>query len=216
LAVDEMLQPAADLLHHLGAGLFVDEGLDLRLEIVACEGWRRSQTWDETGLVWTNPSPNMRRLSAALLYPGIGLLETTNLSVGRGTDTPFEVLGAPWIEPQPFAAMLNDLELPGVRAVPRRFTPNASKYAGELCGGVDLVITDFNRVEPVRIGITVAHALRKLYPDNWQTDRLSRLLVSRQVEEAIVSGAPPSEIKPLTEVGLDEFKRRRAAALIYR
>src|SRR5262245_8014871 len=110
--------------------------VDVELEVVKCEGWKRSEMYDATNLPWVNPSPNMRSLTEALLYPGVGLLETTNLSVGRGTDTPFERVGAPWIDPVTWASELNRAGLPGVRFVPTRFTPRERQYAGQECGGV--------------------------------------------------------------------------------
>ena len=108
--------------------------LDLELDVIRCQGWKRNTFWDSTGLVWVNPSPNMRCLTQAMLYPGIGLIETTNISVGRGTNTPFEVIGAPWIQPRPLAVALNSCEIPGVTFVPIRFTPNSSKYENQSCG----------------------------------------------------------------------------------
>src|SRR5205823_3663965 len=111
----------------------------VRLTVVPLEGWDRRQWFDETGLGWVNPSPNIRSVTQALLYSGIGLLESTNLSVGRGTDTPFEVVGAPWIDPQGLVDALNRLGLRGVRFEPVWFTPMADQYAQVQCGGVRLV-----------------------------------------------------------------------------
>ena len=112
------------------------------LEVIPCRGWSRGDFFDRTGLVWINPSPNMRSLTEAFLYPGVGLLEATNLATGRGTDTPFERVGAPWIDPEPFAAALNEARVPGIRFVPIYFTPSQRQYAGVRCGGVYLIITD--------------------------------------------------------------------------
>ncbi|MCC7084499.1 MAG: DUF1343 domain-containing protein, partial [Pirellulales bacterium] len=119
-------------------------GIEDVLTVVKMQGWRRDMYLFDTGLFWLNPSPNMRSLEAALLYPGIGMLEFTNVSVGRGTETPFEVLGAPWIDEEKLAAVLNDSKLPGVRVVPLRFTPTASKFAKEECRGVHFIITNWN------------------------------------------------------------------------
>ena len=113
-----------------------------------CRNWRRDDWFDETGLPWINPSPNMRNLMQATLYPGIGAIETTNISVGRGTDTPFEQIGAPWIDGVALAEALNDRRLPGVRFYPVRFTPTASKYANEECQGVFMVVTDRVALRP--------------------------------------------------------------------
>src|SRR5204862_6825746 len=126
--------------------------------------WSRSMWFDETGQTWVNPSPNMRSLTEATLYPGIGLLETTNVSVGRGTDTPFEVVGAPWIDGQKLALNLNGRNLNGVRFVPIRYKPSGSTFKGEDCGGVNMIITNRDTFNSVRTGIEIATALRKLYP----------------------------------------------------
>src|SRR5436305_10358538 len=117
------------------------------------EGWRRGDLYDRTGLEWVNPSPNLRSLSAALLYPGIGLLETSNLSVGRGTQRPFEWIGAPWLDGRRLAAALRQLDLPGVRFVPLRLTPTASVHQGKECGGVQIIVDDWARFQSVRTGL---------------------------------------------------------------
>lgn len=190
--------------------------IDVRLTVVPCEGWRREQLGDTTGVVWTDPSPNMRRLEQAILYPGVGLLETTNVSVGRGTDTPFELFGAPWIEPRELAAALNAADTPGVRFVPRWFTPDASKFAGERCGGVDVVLTDPEGVNAVDIGLAIAAELRRLYPDGWQTKGYARLLINREIHQAVIDGASAEMLQRLARRGLNEFKQRREAVLRYR
>lgn len=189
--------------------------IEVRLTVVRCEGWRRGMTWDETGLVWTNPSPNMRRLTQALLYPGVGLLETTNVSVGRGTDTPFELFGAPWIEPRALAAALNAAEPPGVRFVPRWFTPASSTHAGARCGGIDVVVEDAAKLHAVDTGLTIAATLRDLYPESWESERFNRLLIGGEVFAALEKGAPADELRRLAREGLEEFARRRAAVLLY-
>ncbi|MDH5619044.1 MAG: DUF1343 domain-containing protein, partial [Gammaproteobacteria bacterium] len=131
-------------------------GLDLDLEIVPVEGWHRHEYFDDTGLPWVNPSPNMRSLRAAILYPGIGLLETTNISVGRGTATPFELIGAPWLDAEALAIALHELALPGIAFTPVRFTPDASTFADEACQGVRFTIIDREALEPVRTGLGIA------------------------------------------------------------
>ncbi len=126
-------------------------------------GWERGLWFDETGLPWINPSPNMRNLIQATVYPGIGAIEGTNISVGRGTDTPFEQLGAPWIDGVQLADALNARNIAGVRFYPVRFTPVSSKYAKEECQGVFIVVTDRSALRPVRLGLEVAAMLHKLY-----------------------------------------------------
>lgn len=198
------------------ARMFLAElGLDLDLEIVTMKNWNRTDFFDATGLRWVNPSPNMRSLAQALLYPGIGLLETTNLSVGRGTDTPFEVFGAPWLDGDSFAFELNRLGLPGVAFVPVRFTPDASKFEGEACGGVNVIVTDRAEFEPVRTGLTIARKLRSLYPDDWEAEPYGRLLANRATLEALLAGAEMADIESAFAAGLQAFRKRRAAFLLY-
>ncbi len=189
--------------------------LPLDLKVVPVEGWRRADFFDRTGLLWVNPSPNMRCLTQALLYPGIGLLETTNLSVGRGTDTPFEVIGAPWLDGRPLAARLNDSSLRGVRFVPLRFTPDASKFAGESCGGISMIITDRRKFEPLTTGFEIARQLSQLYHDQWKATEYDRLLISRSTWEAVTQAKSLSEIEAAYREQLDQFLVRRAAWLLY-
>ncbi|MDQ3333018.1 MAG: DUF1343 domain-containing protein, partial [Planctomycetota bacterium] len=190
--------------------------LDLDLQVVRMEGWRRADYFDMTALTWINPSPNMRSLTQATLYPGVGLLETTNVSVGRGTDTPFEVLGAPWIDGVAFATAMNERRLPGVRFVPVRFTPDASKFANEECGGVNLIVVDRNAFRPVSIGLALAAQLRKDYPDAWETKSFDRLLIDKAVFESIVNGQEVAEIEAAFEAEHDAFRQRRSAFLLYK
>lgn len=193
----------------------VERKIGAGLVVVPCEGWRRTEWWDETGLTWTNPSPNMRSLAEATLYPGIGLLEYTNLSVGRGTDTPFEVLGAPWIDGRKLAAELNARKLRGVRFIPIRFTPSASKFAKEACGGVNILVTDRAQFRPVHAGIHVACALRKLYPDDWKMDRYDGLLVNRKAFALLRAGESAAAIEGSWKTELDDFAASRRKYLIY-
>ncbi|MEX2176846.1 MAG: exo-beta-N-acetylmuramidase NamZ domain-containing protein [Pirellulaceae bacterium] len=189
--------------------------LDLELEVIRCEGWQRSELWDATGRLWINPSPNMRSLTQALLYPGIGLLETTNLSVGRGTDTPFEVVGAPWIDGRKLTASLVERNVPGVSFVPIEFQPESSKFAGETCGGINIIITSRERFEPLRVGFEVAAALRKLYPDHWETKSYNRLLGSDDTLQAVANGKSADEILVIAREGVHGFLRRRQSHLLY-
>ena len=196
--------------------LKAEKQLDVDLQIINCEGWSRDQWWDQTGLTWINPSPNMRSLTQALLYPGVGLLETTNISVGRGTDTPFEVLGAPWIRSGELANLLSELKLPGVVFVPIEFTPTGSKHEGKLCQGVNIVITNRELFEPVQVGLALAYCLRKLYPNDWETKSLNRLLSNQACADAILGGQQIQQLVDLAYQGLGEFKRRREIFMLYR
>jgi len=171
---------------------------------------------DETNLLWVNPSPNMRSLTEATLYPGIGLLETTNVSVGRGTDTPFEVVGAPWIDGQQLASYLNNRRIVGVRFVPLRFTPRSSVYKDEECGGVNIIITDRARFRPVFNGLEIAVALRELYPAQWKVDNYIRLLVNADSLERLKRGESAGDIQRSWAAQLEDFQGKRARVLIYK
>lgn len=184
------------------------------LKVIELVGWRRSMWLDETNLVWINPSPNMRSLNEATLYTGVGLLETTNISVGRGTDTPFEVLGAPWIDGPQLAARLNRVARGGVRFVPIRFTPSTSVYKGEECSGVNLIVTDRVKFRPVLMGLQIAMALRELYPQ-WKIDSSLRLLANADTLARLKRGETEAEIVSSWSAGLDEFKKKREKVLIY-
>lgn len=190
-------------------------GLDLDLEIVPVEGWHRREYFDDTGLPWINPSPNMRSLRAAILYPGIGLLETTNISVGRGTATPFELIGAPWLDAEALAIALNELALPGIAFAPVRFTPDASTFAGEACQGVQFTIIDREALEPVRTGLGIAMVLRRDYPERWQTERYIRLLGNAATLDALLAGRDVAEIEAIYAAGLAAFSARRKPFLLY-
>ena len=189
--------------------------LDLNLSIVKMRHWDRTRMFDSTGQLWINPSPNMRCLTQAVLYPGVGLLETTNLSVGRGTDTPFEILGAPWIDAVAFAAELNQAGLDGVVFIPIKFQPESSKYAGEMCQGVNLSITDRKRFDPTDCGWLLARTLRTMYADAWETKSLNRLLVDEKTKQAILAAESLRSIKNGYESELAEFAARRAQFLLY-
>ena len=188
-------------------------GCDLR--VIRMEGWRRAMWFDATNLIWINPSPNMRSLTEATLYPGIGLLETTNVSVGRGTNTPFEVVGAPWLDGQKLADYLNHRRIPGVRFVPLKFTPNASVFKDKECGGVNLLIADRARFSPLRTGIEIAVALRRLYPADWKVDDYGRLLVNAATLARVKRGDAPEEIIQSWSAELEQFRKSRASVLLY-
>jgi uncharacterized protein YbbC (DUF1343 family) len=192
-----------------------ERGLHADLRVVKVENWRREEWFDETGLVWTNPSPNMRSVTEAGLYPGIALLETTNVSVGRGTNTPFELVGAPWIDGRKLAAVLNESRLPGVRFVPVRFTPNASTNKDVDCGGVNIVITDRAQFEPVTTGLEIAAQLAKLYPNDFAAAGLIRLLANQKVYDALRNDADSRALRQLWETDLANFRAIRSKYLLY-
>ncbi|HSK62623.1 MAG TPA: exo-beta-N-acetylmuramidase NamZ domain-containing protein [Pyrinomonadaceae bacterium] len=188
-------------------------GADLR--VIKMDGWRRAMWFDETNLTWINPSPNMRSLTQATLYPGVGLLETTNVSVGRGTDTPFEIVGAPWIQGDKLADHLNQRGIPGVRFVPVWFTPKSSVFKDEQCGGVNIIITDRVAFRPLLAGMEMALALRSLYANDWQVDNYLRLLVNADTLERIKRGESARDIVASWNASLQEFRRARAEILLY-
>jgi len=185
------------------------------LTVVPLNGWRRELWFDETGLPWVNPSPNMRNLIQATLYPGIGAIEATNLSVGRGTDTPFEHVGAPWIDGARLAAELNARNIDGVRFYPESFTPTSSKYRGEVCQGVFMVVSDRLALRPVRVGVEIAAALYRLYPQQFQIEAAARLIGSRAVIKRIQSGEDPASIAAGWASDEARWRLLRAKYLLY-
>ncbi len=187
-----------------------------RLEVVPMEGWQRGDWFDSTGLGWVNTSPNLRDLNEATLYPGVAMIEGTNVSVGRGTDTPFEVVGAPWIKGKELAAYLNGRMIQSVRFVPIVFTPSSSNFAGERCEGVNLFVLDRNTLDSPELGIELAAALHKLYPNDFKLERMADLLVNEAVQDAIGAGGDPRRIAEDWQERLDEFVRMREKYLLYK
>jgi len=185
------------------------------LTVVKMKGYARDLWYDETGLIWVNPSLNLRSVTQAALYPGIGILETTNLSVGRGTDSPFEVFGAPWMDGPRVAATLNARGIAGVRFTPVSFKPLSSVFKDEACSGVRITLVDRNALNAVALGIHVATALRDLHPTEWSAEKLNRLLVSRAALARFSRGETAGEITGAWAAGAMEFEKRRAAFLLY-
>jgi len=191
-----------------------ERGIEADLTVIECEGWKRGMWLDETGLPWTNPSPNMRSLTAALLYPGVGLLESA-VAVGRGTDRPFEIVGAPYVDDLRFAGEMNKAGLAGVRFVPVRFTPTASTFKDKPCGGVEIIVTDREALRAVDAGIALACVLRNLYGDKFAAKDMSRLLLDDAALAAIKDGRPWREVTEMWKQQLETFELRRRAFLIY-
>lgn len=187
-----------------------------RLEIVPMEGWQRGDWFDSTGVAWVNPSPNLRDMVEATVYPGVGMIEGANISVGRGTDTPFEIVGAPWIKGREFAAYLNAREIQSVRFIPVSFTPSSSNFAGQRCEGINLIVLDRNLLDATELGIELASALHKLYPGDFKLDRLSDLLVNQPVLQSIDAGEDPRRIVQDWQPRLEEFLRAREKYLLYK
>ena len=185
------------------------------LQVIAMRGWRRDAWYDQTQLPWINPSPNMRNLIQATVYPGIGAFEGTNVSVGRGTDTPFEQIGAPWIDGPALAEMLNARRLPGVSFYPVTFTPTSSKFAKEECRGVFILVLDRAAVRPVRVGVEIAAALTKLHGMTFEIDRAARLFGSRRDLARIKAGDDPARIAAGWAGAEARWRRIRAKYLLY-
>lgn len=192
-----------------------EKGVGARLHVVKMEGYRRQAWFDQTGLPWVNPSPNLRSLTQATLYPGVGLIESANVSVGRGTPTPFEVVGAPWISGTQLADYLNRRQLPGVAFTAVTFSPAAAPYRGRRCQGVRLRLTDRGALDTPALGVELASALVRLYPGQFQLGNTLGMLGSRQVLQAIKRGDDPRDIERRWQPGLAAFQRLRAKYLLY-
>jgi uncharacterized protein YbbC (DUF1343 family)/CubicO group peptidase (beta-lactamase class C family) len=193
-----------------------ERGINARLTVIPAEGWQRGDWFDSTGLMWVNPSPNLRSVTEAALYPGVALIEGTNISVGRGTDTPFELVGAPWIKSKEFALYLNARGIMGVRFVPTTFTPTAAVYNGQACQGVNVVLTDRNGFDAPELGIELAVALRKLYAADFKIERMQELLVNQSTYDALMAGQDPRRIAQEWQDSLEKFAKVRTKYLIYK
>ncbi len=192
-----------------------EKNLELDLHIVRLKDWQRSAWQDQTRIPWINPSPNMRSLTEAALYPGIGLLEMADLSVGRGTDTPFEHIGAPYIDGAKLATELAGLNLPGVTITATQFTPNASKFAHEACQGVRFELTDREALRPIELGLHIARILHRDHPESFDLKLVNRLLKHEGIVQALQEQQSIVAIKESWQPDLDAFKKRRAAFLLY-
>jgi uncharacterized protein YbbC (DUF1343 family)/CubicO group peptidase (beta-lactamase class C family) len=186
------------------------------LTVVPMKNWYRPLWFDQTGQPWVNPSPNIRDLNEAALYPAIGLLEAANVSVGRGTDRPFELFGAPWIDDVQLSEALNDLHLPGLSFTPLRFTPTSSIYAGKECGGVSVQLLDRDALEGARSAVEILATLQRLYPKGAPDVMGTKgMFGTTAVPEAILAGKPASDIVASWQKDVADFKRARAKYLIY-
>lgn len=201
-------------------------GIGCELEIVKMEGWRRAMWHEATGLPWVLPSPNIPTVDTAIVYPGSVMIEGTNVSEGRGTTRPFEIIGAPFIDPYALIAELKEEQLPGVVFRPVHFQPAFHKFAGETCGGIQLHVVDRLSFKPVITGVAIISAVRRLYPDlfAWKTapyeyvfDKLPFDVIngSNRLREQIEAGASVSEIEASWREGLSDFAERRRSHLLY-
>jgi uncharacterized protein YbbC (DUF1343 family) len=188
-------------------------GADLHVEPML--GWRRSESYDQTGLAWIPPSPNLRTVNEAFLYPGIEVLQAGNVSVGRGTDSPFEILGAPWIRGDEFTAALTSRRIPGIRFAPARFTPQSDIYQGEACQGVTISITSRDRLDSMRVGLEIAAVLYRMYPAHFQIEKMIELLGSQSALDRLKRGDAPADIISGWAADLDKFRTMREKYLLY-
>ena len=189
--------------------------IGVKLAVIAMRGYRRDMWFDETGLAWVNPSPNLRSLTQATLYPAVALAEASNVSVGRGTNTPFEMLGAPWIQAQELSDDLNGRDIAGVTFQPATFVPDASPFKGQRCYGVRIAVSDRQSLDLVLLGVEILSALCRLYPNDFQIDKALSLIGSRSTLQAIKEGKDPQSIAAAWQPSLDEFRRLRATYLLY-
>ena len=199
-------------------------GVTARLHVVPMTGWKRSMWYDQTGLTWRQPSPNLLTLHSVLAYAGTCLFEAVNLSEGRGTDHPFEYVGAPWLDHRRAVALLNRLGLPGVMFEPVEFTPEQKPFhgrppelAGERVRGIHVRVTDRDTFFPYRAGIAMLWAVHQLHPDRiaWNDAVLDRLTATPRLKEMILAGKRPEEIVASWRAEVEAFERRRAAYLLY-
>jgi len=193
-----------------------ERGINAKLKVIPMDDWLRGDWYDSTGLAWVNPSPNLRSLQEATLYTGVALIEGTNVSVGRGTDTPFEWIGAPWIKGKELAEYLNARAIPAVRFVPVSFTPTAYPYSGQLCQGVNIMLLDRNTLDAPELGLELASALHKLYPKDYKLERMSELLVNQAAYDALAAGQDPRRIAQDWRDELEKFQQMRQKYLLYK
>jgi uncharacterized protein YbbC (DUF1343 family)/CubicO group peptidase (beta-lactamase class C family) len=198
------------------AKMFNDERkMHVKLHVIKMNGYERTHWYDETGLIWVSPSPNLRTLTEAILYPGVAMVESSNVSVGRGTTTPFELLGAPWINGEELASYLNERNIEGIRFVPLDFTPNSSQFKNQLCHGVQILLLDRQTLDSPALGIEIISALHRLYPRDFQMDKTLGLIGSREVFQAVKDGQDPATVVQNWEGALEHFRRLRSKYLLY-
>ncbi len=185
------------------------------LHVIAMKNWQRSEPYNQAGLPWVAPSPNLRSLTEAYLYPGIEILQAGGVSVGRGTDTPFEILGAPWIDGKKFAAALAGRKIPGVEFSAAEFTPTQDLYAGEICYGVRIRISPKGELRSMRMGLEIEVVLHRMYPQNFHVDKTITLIGNQATVDAIARGESPAKIVKSWTPALEKFRATRAKYLLY-
>ena len=189
--------------------------LGVNLHVLPMRGYQRNVWFDQTALPWVAPSPNLRTLTAAILYPGVALVEGANVSVGRCTDSPFEIVGAPWINGRRLAAYLNQRKIAGVSFASHEFTPTSNRYPNTLCQGIRIVLNDRQALDVVGLGLEIASALVRLPPTKFELARTLGLFGARWVVSAIRAGQDPLDIMQLWQPMLEAFRTRREKYLLY-
>jgi uncharacterized protein YbbC (DUF1343 family) len=192
-----------------------DEKMQLNLNIIKMEGWKREMWFDETGLPWVNPSPNIRNMNQASLYPGLGLFERLNVANKRGLPSPFEMIGAPWINAYDFVNSLNKYNLSGVNFTPIKFSPEEHKYSNELCEGIYITITDREKLEPVKLGFIIIITLYKMYPEEFDINKLWHITRSKGLIQEIKNDPSIAELIRYWNNDLDIFRNKRGKYLLY-
>jgi uncharacterized protein YbbC (DUF1343 family) len=192
-----------------------EKHIGVKLHVIKMDGYKRNQWFDETGLKWVNPSPNLRSIKEALLYPGVALAEGANISVGRGTPTPFELVGAPWISAGELTSYLNGRNIKGIGFKPVSFTPESDIYKKRRCHGVKIMLSDRDKLDPTLLGVEIISALHKLYPEDFQINKTLDLIGSREVLREIKSGENPVAISMNWQSHLKEFENLRSKYLLY-
>jgi uncharacterized protein YbbC (DUF1343 family)/CubicO group peptidase (beta-lactamase class C family) len=189
--------------------------IGVKLHVIKMRGYERTDWYDETGLLWVSPSPNLRILTEAILYPGVGMVEGANVSVGRGTATPFEILGAPWINGENLSSYLNNRNIQGIQFQPVEFRPSSSRFKNQLCRGIRIILLDRKVLDSPALGIEIASALYRLYPRDFQIDKTLGLVGSREVLQALKNGQDPTSIIQNWQPGLEDFSKVRSKYLLY-
>jgi uncharacterized protein YbbC (DUF1343 family) len=186
------------------------------LHVIAMKNWHRNYFFESTGIKWIPPSPNLRTIKGSILYPGIEVLQNAGVSVGRGTETPFEEFGAPWLDGDEVAAALNARNLPGLHFAGKPFIPIAGLYAGQRCGGVSMRVTDRAKVRSMRVGLEIAAILQKLYPKQFDVSKLIELVGNSETVQQVQAGVPPEKIVASWSDGLTAFDQVRRKYFLYK
>jgi uncharacterized protein YbbC (DUF1343 family) len=186
------------------------------LHVIAMKNWHRNYFFESTGARWIPPSPNLRTLKGAVLYPGIEILQNAGISVGRGTEAPFEEFGAPWINGEEVAAALNERHLPGLRFANQPFIPVTGLYSGQRCGGVAIRITDRQAVRSMQMGMEIATVFKKLYPEKFDPANVSTLVGNAETIRELQAGTPPEKIVESWNGDLNTFEALRKKYFLYK